>query len=138
MKRTYLFAALIALSLAACGKKPAEVPTTQTPTTAPSFSLPAGHPSLDVGKMAQAVPGLTLTQKGQVLSAMDVPQYTYIEVMQDNKTRWLAAPTVVVKKGDTIQFDDGNIMTNFNSKTLNRTFPSITFVVRVVIANEKM
>jgi len=137
MKHSYLFAALITLSLTACGQKAAEAPAAQAPAAAPSVSLPAGHPPLDVGKMAQAVTDLSLTQKAQVLSTIEVPQYTYLEVMQDNKTRWLAATTVAVKKGDTVQFDDGNTMTNFNSKTLNRTFPSITFVVRVVVANGK-
>jgi hypothetical protein len=29
------------------------------------------------------------------------------------------------------------VMTNFNSKTLNRTFPSVTFVNRVVVTKEK-
>ena len=38
-------------------------------------------------------------------------------------------------KGDTIRFDNGTVMNNFNSKILNRTFPSITFVGRVVVGN---
>ncbi|MGC2456598.1 MAG: lipoprotein [Gallionellaceae bacterium] len=137
MKHARLFAVLFALALAACGQKSSEAPASQPPAAAPSASLPAGHPPVDVGKMAQAAPGIALTQKGQVLSTIDVPQYTYIEVTQDNKTRWLAATTVAVKKGDTIQFDDGATMTNFTSKTLNRTFPSITFVVRVVVLDGK-
>ena len=140
MKHAYLWASLMVLSLAACGQKSAEAPaapapSAQAPAPATVGSLPAGHPAVDVGKLAQTAPGIALTQKGQVLSIIDVPQYTYIEVMQDNKPRWLAATTVAVKKGDTVQFDDGTTMVNFNSKTLNRTFPSITFVVRVVVAN---
>ena len=138
MKYGYLLASLLALSLAACGQKTAEAPVAPAPAAeAPAAvgALPAGHPAVDVGKLAQTAPGIALTQKGQVLSTIDVPQYTYIEVMQDNKPRWLAATTVAVKKGDTVQFDDGTTMVNFNSKTLNRTFPSITFVVRVVVAN---
>jgi len=135
MKHSHLFAVLIALSLAACGQKPAEVPAAQPPAAAPAASLPVGHPALDAGKMTQAAPAISLTQKAQVLSTIEVPQYTYIEVMQDNKNRWLAATTVAVKKGDTIQFNDGTTMINFNSKTLNRTFANITFVDRVVVAN---
>ena len=49
----------------------------------------------------------------------------------------LAASTVAVKKGDVIRFDDGVVMTSFHSKSLNRTFPSITFVNRVVVTKEK-
>jgi hypothetical protein len=44
---------------------------------------------------------------------------------------------VAAKKGDVVRFDDGMPMTNFHSKTLNRTFPSVLFVNRVVITNEK-
>ncbi|MEK7361265.1 MAG: hypothetical protein AAB133_04205 [Pseudomonadota bacterium] len=64
-------------------------------------------------------------------------QYTYLEVTQNKKNLWLAASTVAVKKGDVIRFDDGMAMANFHSKSLNRTFPSITFVSRVVVTQEK-
>ncbi len=87
--------------------------------------------------MQQAAPAPSLMQKGEVVSTIDVPQYTYIEVKQDNKTFWLAAPATAVKKGDMIQFDNGAVMTNFNSKSLNRVFPTIIFVSRVVITNGK-
>lgn len=80
---------------------------------------------------------ITMSQKGKVLSAINAGQYTYIEVSQGKKTMWLAASAVAVKKGDVIHFDDGMIMTNFHSKTLNRSFPAIRFVNRVVVANKK-
>jgi len=145
MKHTYLLAALVALALTACGQKSSDAPTaqapaaqpsaTQAPVAAPQASLPAGHPPVDMAKVTQPAPAIALTQKAQVLSSIEALQYTYIEVKQDNQTRWLAATTVAVKKGDTIQFNDGVTMTNFTSKTLKRVFPSITFVDRVVVAN---
>jgi predicted small lipoprotein YifL len=137
MKHSSLFAVLIAFSLIACGQKPAEIPATQTPA-APSASPSLGLMSKDAAKMAQAAPEPMLTQKAQVLSAINVAPYTYLEVTQDNKTRWLATTATTAataKKGDTIQFDDGTLMTNFNSKVLNRTFPSIALVGRVIVAN---
>ena len=75
-----------------------------------------------------------LTQKGKVVSTLSAPPYVYIEVKQDNKTVWLAANAVPLKKDDVIRFDDGMVMTNFHSKTLNRTFPSVLFVNRVVVS----
>jgi len=148
MKFSTLLATLIAFSLAACSQKPAETPSTQpfvpAPASAPSASLPAGHPPLDAAKMMPGAPDPTkpaplppLTQKAQVLSSINVTQYTYLEVKQDDKTRWLATTTSAAKKGDAIQFDDGTTMVNFNSKILNRTFPSITFVGRVVVGSGK-
>ena len=98
--------------------------------------LPPGHPAVDMNKEGKGAPAL-LPQKAKVLSTIDVPQYTYIEVTQNKKTLWLAATTVAVKKGAVIRFDDGMVMANFFSKTLNRTFPSITFVNRVVVTDEK-
>lgn len=82
-------------------------------------------------------PMQALSQQGTVLSSMDVPQYTYIEVRQDKQSRWLAASTVAVKKGDVIRFDNGMPMTNFYSKTLKRSFPSITFVSKVEVGGKQ-
>ena len=99
--------------------------------------LPPGHPSVDTAKEGKAVPEAQLPQKAKVLSTIDAAPYTYIEVTQNKKTLWLAANAVAAKKGDVIRFDDGMTMTNFHSKTLNRTFPSVLFVSRVVITKEK-
>ena len=84
-----------------------------------------------------AAPAIDLTETAKVVSTIDVPQYTYIEISQGKTTRWLAAATVKVKKGDTIRFDPGMVMSNFHSKSLNRTFPSIAFVNRVAVGNAK-
>jgi hypothetical protein len=154
MKYSPLFAALITFSLVACGQKPAETPASQAPAAIPATapqaaatpaatsaaSLPLGHVPIGAAKMAPvAAAEPMLTQKAQVLSATNVAPYTYLEVMQDNKTRWIATTATTAataKKGDTIQFDDGTLMTNFTSKVLNRTFPSIALVGRVIVANE--
>jgi hypothetical protein len=99
--------------------------------------LPAGHPPVDTKKEGKGAPDAQLPQKAKVLSSIDAAQYTYLEVTQNKKTLWLAAATVAAKKGDMIRFDDGMVMTNFHSKTLNRTFPSVLFVNRVVVTSEK-
>jgi len=78
-----------------------------------------------------------LTQTGKVLSTISVPSYTYVEVSQGKKTLWLAAATSPVKKGDMVRFDDGMVMTDFYSKSLKRTFPSILFVSHFVVDNSK-
>jgi len=121
MKRHSLLLVLAAFSAAAIAADP----------------LPPGHPPIDTTKRAPGAPQTQLPQKGKVLSAIDVPQYTYLEVIQNKKTLWIAGPTVAAKKGDMIRFDDGMAMTNFHSKTLNRTFPSISFVNNVVVTKEK-
>jgi hypothetical protein len=141
MKRIYLVVALFSLTLAACGKKPEDttpfVPTAPASAPAVSAVLPAGHPSVDAAKMAQApAEPPPLTQKAKVKDVIEAQQqYVYIEVEQDGKTRWLAAIKAKVKKGDTIRFDSGTQMSNLTSHALKRTFPSITLVGRVVVDN---
>jgi hypothetical protein len=106
-------------------------------TAAFAQSLPSGHPTIGAAKEGKGAPEAPLPQKAKVLSSIDAAGYTYLEVMQNKKTLWLAGTKVAVKKGDVIRFDDGMVMTNFESKTLKRTFPSVTFVSRVVVTNEK-
>ena len=104
-------------------------------------ATPPGHPSTDEAGSALKLPKKTvdadLPKKGKVLSTIDANQYTYIEVVEDKKTIWLAAPTVALKKNNVIRYDDGSEMTNFHSKQLNRTFPSVIFVNSVVLSKEK-
>ena len=135
MKSTALIAALAMLTLSACDKNPADepfVPPAQTPASswpapmAPATELPPGHPAAQPEQ--PVAPSLELTEKGSVVSSIAVPGFTYIEVKQGDKTLWLVAPEVTVKKGDLIKFDAGSTLDNFKSTTLNRTFTSLTFV----------
>ena len=89
------------------------------------------------GMPAMHAPVMALTQQGTVLSTINVPMYTYVEVAQGKKTVWLAATSMAVKKGDTIHFDDGMAMNNFYSKSLKRNFPSIIFVNRATVGSGK-
>ena len=76
-----------------------------------------------------------LSRKGKVLSSLDAGMYTYIELIENGKTIWIAAPTIKVKKDDTIRFSGGAVMSNYFSKNLNRTFDSVTFVGKAVVSN---
>jgi hypothetical protein len=102
---------------------------------------PPGHPSpanaAEMMKLPVDTPDEELTQKGKVISSIDANEYTYIEVAQGKQTLWIAAPTIAVKKEALIRFEDGAVMTNFRSKLLNRTFPAVMFVSRVVVTNDK-
>ena len=132
---TLIVAILAVVAVSACDKKPKDtfVPDSVPPSSS-ATTLPPGHPAINPAGSSNSSSDVELTQKATVISAQDVPQFTYLEVKQGDQTRWLAASTVAVKKGDVIQFDNGSTMLNFNSKILNRTFPSITFVNRVTVA----
>jgi hypothetical protein len=100
-----------------------------------------GHPSpaaaADMMHLPKNTADVSKMQKGKVVSAIPANEYTYIEVTQGKNTLWIAAPATPVKKNNVIRFEDGAVMSNFHSKLLNRTFPSVTFVSRVIITKEK-
>lgn len=139
MRNIAIIAALVMFSLTACNKKPAEEPFVPDPVIPPSGTLPAGHPAINGQNDTLAtMPGKFQTQQGTVLSVINIPEFTYLEVSQDNQTHWIVAASVVdVKKGDAIEFDSGTTVKNFTSKTLNRTFPSIAFVNHVTVLKGK-
>ena len=64
---------------------------------------------------------------GKVVETMDSGGYTYVCLEKDGKKTWLAIPQMKVVKDSEMSFQPGVEMTNFKSKTLNRTFESIIF-----------
>ncbi|MDO8414299.1 MAG: hypothetical protein Q7S51_10985 [Gallionellaceae bacterium] len=95
---------------------------------------------------AESAPGKTKTAPadainkqypnvGVVIETIDTDLYTYIELSgktDKDPSVWLAASKTKVAKGDTIRYGEGAVMSNFHSKTLNKTFPTITFVEKVM------
>ena len=76
---------------------------------------------------------------GTVLTVIDTDMYTYIEISgktDKDPSVWLAVSKMKVAKGDAIRYGGGAVMSNFRSKTLNRTFQSITFSDKVLIVKE--
>lgn len=151
MKHTAFITVLAALTLAACDKNPAKeplvppsqkMPASMYPALPPpsSTTLPPGHPATGSRDSATTSPKeaeVEQMERATVVSTIDIQDFTYIEIRQDNQTRWLAARTTQVKKGALIEFDSNATIENFKSKALNRTFPSITFVNTVTIIKGK-
>jgi len=71
--------------------------------------------------------------EGIVVSVLETTGYTYMELENGGRHFWIAAPTTQVKVGDHIRFVESMAMTNFSSKTLNRTFHRIIFVSSTMI-----
>ncbi|NNE62930.1 MAG: hypothetical protein HKN34_02495 [Gammaproteobacteria bacterium] len=68
------------------------------------------------------------THKGKVIEALNSAGYTYIQVEENGKRVWLAAPQSAVEAGQLISWNSTSPMRNFNSPSLNRTFDEIYFV----------
>lgn len=138
MKHTAIITALAMLALTACDKKPSEEPFVPTPVFSDRAFLPTGHPPVNNNEQPNSIaPEAVQMEQATVVSTIDIPQFTYLEVSQNNRTRWIAASTIAVKKGDAIEFDNGTTIVGFNSKILNRDFPDMTFVNHVSIDKGK-
>ncbi len=64
---------------------------------------------------------------GKVVETMNSSGYTYVRLENAGKKTWVAVPETKVKVGQTLSFQPGMEMKNFESKTLKRTFDSIIF-----------
>ena len=65
---------------------------------------------------------------GQVLSVVQVPGYTYVDVRNNGRNLWLAGNPIEIAEGDIISWTDAAMMRNFESKSLGRTFEELMFV----------
>lgn len=70
---------------------------------------------------------------GKVVETMNASSYTYVLLDAGAKKTWVAAPRFDVKTGDAVAIADGMPMTNYHSKTLNRTFDLIYFSGAVMV-----
>ncbi len=64
---------------------------------------------------------------GEVLEVKDVEIYTYLRLKTKDGETWAAVSKAAVKKGDKVTIQNATVMTNFESKSLKKTFPTILF-----------
>lgn len=81
--------------------------------------------------IAQAVSKNPAANKGTIISFLNSGGYSYIEVDINGEAHWIATGISDIAKGDKIAWNGHVIMSNFNSKSLNRVFDQILFVDRV-------
>jgi hypothetical protein len=110
------------------GVKLAADPAPEAPAGMPA-GMPPGHPAMPAQAGAPAKSEAPAPQpiSGKVVETMDAGGYSYVSLEKDGKKTWVAAPPMKVKKGEELSFQPGFEMSNFTSKTLNRTFEKIIF-----------
>lgn len=64
---------------------------------------------------------------GKVLETFSSAGYTYLKVDSSGKEIWAAIPQAEVKVGEEVKLAGGQIMKDFHSKSLDRTFEEIAF-----------
>ena len=91
----------------------------------------AAHPAMGVADMSKST--APLTQSGKVVSVLDAKQFTYSEVKNGGKSRWVVSPAIAVKVGETLRYADGQVISKFHSKLLNRDFTDVLFTSHAVV-----
>jgi hypothetical protein len=74
-----------------------------------------------------AAPGRAPPLTGKVLETMDAGPYTYLRLQAAQGETWAAVPKAAVHKGQQVTIQGPMTMTQFESRTLNRTFDTIVF-----------
>ncbi len=104
--------ALFVIGIIGCKQKAQQ----QAPAPAPAMQTP-GAPAAPAGNALS----------GKVVETMNSGGYTYVLIESGGKKTWVAGPQTTVKVGQQVTCQPGMVMTNFTSKTLNRTFDTIIF-----------
>lgn len=146
MRVTLRSSAALALTalLVACGSGEADAPASQAgPASAgpipegaempadhpPISQLPANHPDVLDGEQAAPLdqaPGPD-ARTGTVLEATQAAGYTYALMDFDGDQIWVAGPPAPLEVGDEITISGIMGMTDFYSRSLDRTFDQILF-----------
>lgn len=87
---------------------------------------PGQEPIIDNSALTPPVPDGMV--RGTVAETMNSGGYTYVLIETGQDKLWAATPEFVVQVGDVVQTAKGMAMSDFTSKSLNRTFDLVYFV----------
>ncbi len=106
-------------------KNPAPVPAEPIKTEAPAaVESPAPVTPAAPDAVTRQQEG---TISGKVLETMNSGGYTYLQMDTTKGQQWVAIPESKVAVGDEVACYAGMVMSNFTSKSLNRTFDAVIF-----------
>ena len=65
---------------------------------------------------------------GKVVEFTNVPGYTYALINTNDGDKWFAGPSADIYTGQTVYWNEGAMLSNFNSRAVGRTFDALTFI----------
>jgi len=101
------------------------------------YGVPAATAPAAVVQPAAEAAGAVVSNTpyfGKVLETMNGGGYTYAKVDDGGNVYWIAGPQTNLTVGSSVSFIEQMVMTDFTSKSLNRTFDQIVFVTAIVPA----
>jgi hypothetical protein len=88
---------------------------------------PDSDPAVAAHTDANPPPASNSILSGEIVETMNAAGYTYILLDTGTEKVWAAASETSVAVGQRVSVPAGQVMTNFPSKSLNRTFDKIVF-----------
>jgi hypothetical protein len=101
------------------------------------YGVPATTAPAATGQASAEAAGAAISNTpyfGKVLETINSGGYTYAKVDEGGNTYWIAGPQTNLTVGSSVSFIEQMVMTDFTSKSLNRTFDQIVFVTAIVPA----
>lgn len=118
----YLSGVALTVALTACGNNEQKA---AAPASAPADQVVAQAPA------EQAANPTAI--KGKIAETMDASGYTYIRLDDGSGSEvWAAIPKTQLEIGEEVTLQGGSVMSNFSSKSLDRTFESIIFASGII------
>lgn len=111
-----LACAILATTLTACDNKPKQAGEAPAPTATQEAAPQGGE---------QQAPAASV--KGTAKEVLAGGGFTYILVADSQGDIWVAVPETEIAVGETVSVTDGQLMQNFPSKSLERTFDELVF-----------
>ena len=125
--RNFLMCGVCLLALVACDSKKPE--TTATDQAAVPNAVPGVEPGAVAPESRVAQPAANAVGRiqGKAKEVLKGGGFTYVLLAGEKGDAWVAVPETKVTVGEACAITEGQIMQNFSSKTLNRTFKEIVF-----------
>lgn len=125
------------LIMCGCSDKPKEQEQNATSQQTQSVEAPQSMYGVAATQEQAAAPAegnlqLNTQHIAKVLETMNSGGYTYAKVDESGTIYWIAGPQSNITVGNKISFLEQMVMTDFTSKSLNKTFDQILFVSAIV------
>jgi hypothetical protein len=91
------------------------------------FCAGSGWAADKAAPSVSASPPASTAIKGTVLEVKDVEAYTYLRLKTKDGETWAAVNKTPVKKGAEVTIENPMLMSNFESKSMKKTFDKIVF-----------
>jgi hypothetical protein len=122
----YVLFAAVAAGAAVGGVRSLSSPSTRSAEPAPAAVAETAQHAGEPSEADEPSPGASV--EGQVLEAIEVPNYSYLRLgAPGSEGTWVAVPTAGLAVGAQARLREGMRMENFASTALKRTFPVIYF-----------